>query len=206
MASSWTEEGAPARTGEVGGGPGAMVGASAIVEGLGAVWGSGAAGEPDSGRPTVSSDWRSSCFKASNSARSAASALVGHVDQIVVDPRLAPLPPIGLEPPADFIKAPGHFQIQTVEIVAGAVAHRDSVLGPRSIGCSPPGPASRVHMAKTDSPFQEDVRFACDCDIAFAICEFAGPRLFIASLSPVAPIDGDRAAARREKPVHINVR
>ena len=71
VASSWTEEGAAPGMGEVGGGPGAMVGASAIVEGFGAVWGSGAVAEPASGRATVSSDWRSSRSRASSSARSA---------------------------------------------------------------------------------------------------------------------------------------
>ena len=57
--------------GEVGGSPGAMVGASAIAGGCGAVWGSGAVEGPASGRATVSSGGRSSRSRASNSARNA---------------------------------------------------------------------------------------------------------------------------------------
>ena len=76
------------------------------------------------------------------------------------------LPPVGLESPADLIDAAGQVDVQAVEVVAGSVAHLDSVLGPRSIGCSPPEPACRGQTTKTH--FQEDVRFACDCDIAFA--------------------------------------
>ncbi len=49
---------------EVGGSMGAMVGASAIVEGFGAVLGSGAAGEPASERANVSFDGRSSRSRA----------------------------------------------------------------------------------------------------------------------------------------------
>jgi len=59
--------------------------------------------------------------------------------------------------------------------VAGLVGHLNSVLDPRSIGCSPREPACRRQTAKTH--FEEDVRFACDCDIALAICEFAGLRI-----------------------------
>jgi hypothetical protein len=64
-------------------------------------------------------------------------------------------------------------------------------------------PAEAVRRRRTS---EEDVRFACDCDIAFAIWEFAGPRLFIASLSLAARFDDDRALARRQKPVLINAR
>ena len=62
---------------EVGGGPGAIVGAPAIVEGFGAVWGSVVVADPASGLTTVSSDLRSSRSRASSSARSAALALSG---------------------------------------------------------------------------------------------------------------------------------
>ena len=109
------------------------------------------------------------------------SPFVGHLAQIVLDARLAPLPPVGLEPPADLIDAAGQVDVQAVKVVAGSVAHRDSVLGPRSIGCWPPEPACRGQPTKTH--FEEDVRFARDCDIALPIREFAGPRLFFASLS-----------------------
>ena len=56
VASPSGEEGAAPGMGQVGGSPGAMVGASAIVEGFGAVLGSGAAGEPASGARTFSDD------------------------------------------------------------------------------------------------------------------------------------------------------
>jgi hypothetical protein len=46
--------------------------------------------------------------------------------------------------------------------------------------------------------FEEDVRFAYDCDIALTIWEFAGLRLVLASLSPTTLIDGDKAVARRQ--------
>ena len=68
---------------------------------------------------------------------------------------------------------------QAVKVVAGAVAHLDSVLGSGSIGCSPPEMACRGRTTKTH--FKEDVRFASDCDIALEIWEFAGPSLFIDS-------------------------
>ncbi len=124
------------------------------------------------------------------------SALVGDVDQIVVDARLAPLLPVGLESPADLIDPAGHFDIQAVEVVAGSVTHLDSVLGPRCIACWPSALACRGQTTTTD--FEDDVRFACDCDIASANCEFAGPRLFIAFLGPAARIDDDTALARRQ--------
>ena len=62
---------------------------------------------------------------------------MGDVDQIVLDARLTPLAPVGLEAPADLINAAGHFDVQAAEVVAGLFAHLDSVLGPRSICCSP---------------------------------------------------------------------
>jgi hypothetical protein len=43
----------------------------------------------------------------------------------------------------------------------------------------------------TKTHFEEDVHFACDCDITFAIWEFAGTRRFIVSLSCNAFIHGD---------------
>ena len=155
----------------MGGGPGAMVGASASVEGFGAVWGSGAVGGPASGRATVSSDGRSSLSRASSSARRAG-GLLGDIAQIVLDARSGPCSPVGLESPADLINAAGQVDVQAVEVVAGSVAHHGSVLGSRSIGCSPPEPACCGQTTKTH--FEEDVRFACDCDIAFAIWESAG--------------------------------
>ena len=80
--------------------------------------------------------------------------------------------------------------------MAGLAGHLDSVLDPRSIGCWPPEPACRRQTTKTH--FEEDVRFACDGDIAFVIWEFAGPKVFVASLSRNAFIDGDRALGRRQ--------
>ena len=108
----------------------------------------------------------------------------------------APLPKVGLESATDLINTAGQADIETVKIVAGSVAHRDSVLGPRSIGCAPPESACRGQTAKTDSLLQGDVRFPCDCDIAIVIWEFAVPRLSIASSIAAAPIDGDRDVAR----------
>jgi hypothetical protein len=52
----------------------------------------------------------------------------------------------------------------------------------------------------TSTHLKKDVRVACDCDIAFAICEFARPRLFVASQSRNAFIDDDAAVARRYNP------
>ena len=46
-----------------------------------------------------------------------------HVDQEVLDARLATSSPIGLESPADPINAAGHVQIQTVKIEVGLLAH-----------------------------------------------------------------------------------
>ena len=162
MASSWTEEGAAPGIGVVGGGPGAMVGASAIVEGFGAVWGSGAVGGPASGRATVSSDWRSSRSRASSSARSAGRPSSGDVDQIVLDARLAPLPPVGLESPADLIDAAGQVDVQAVEVVAGSVAHLDSVLGPQSV---------------TSGTNRRRCPFRAKCDIALALNGSSGRRV-----------------------------
>jgi len=82
-----------------------------------------------------------------------------------------------------------HVDIQTVEVVARSVAHRNSVLGPRSSGYWPPEPACRGRSMKTH--FEEDVPFACDGDIALGVWESTAPWLFIASLSPTALIDGD---------------
>src|SRR5262249_27335200 len=67
--------------------------------------------------------------------------LVKHVDQIVVDTRLAPLPPRGLEAPADLINLTCQVQVQAAEVRAGSVTHRDSVLSPGCIGSWPPEPA-----------------------------------------------------------------
>jgi hypothetical protein len=46
--------------------------------------------------------------------------------------------------------------------------------------------------------FEEDVRFACGCDIEFAIWEFGAPRLFISFLSPTTLIDDERALTRHQ--------
>ena len=48
------------------------------------------------------------------------------------------------------------------------------------------GPSAALRLNRpavgrtTKTHFEEDVRFVCDCDIAFAIWEFAAPSLFIA--------------------------
>src|SRR5262249_17034373 len=65
------------------------------------------------------------------------------------DARPAPLPPVGLELPADLINAAGQVKVQAAEVRAGLVTHRDSVLGPRSIGCGGPEPACRGQSTKT---------------------------------------------------------
>ena len=166
-----------------------MVGASAIVEGFGAVgarepWTAGLGSRPS--RPTAQLALQGLQLGPQRGA-----ALVRDVDQIVVDTRLAPLPPVGLESPADLVDAAGQVDIQAVEVVAGSVAHLDSVLGPRSIGCSPPEPACRGQTTKTH--FEEDVRFACDCDIAFVMRDSGCPRAIRTSLSRTALIDGNRA-------------
>ena len=124
--------------GDVGGGPGAMVGASAIVEGFGAVWGSGSRGRAGLGARDRLLRRAQLALQGLQFGPQCGSALVGDVDQIVLDARSAPLPPVGLEAPADLIDAAGQVDVQAVEVVAGSVAHLDSVLGPRSIGCSPP--------------------------------------------------------------------
>ncbi len=117
--------------------------------------------------------------------------MAGHERQwrIALDARLASLPPVGLELPANLINTAGQVDVEAAEVVAGSVAHLDSVLARRSIGCSPPEPACRGQT--TNTHFEEDVRFACDCDITFATCEFPGPSLFIASLSCNACIHSD---------------
>jgi hypothetical protein len=102
---------------------------------------------------------------------------------------------MNFELPADLIDAARHVDVQAVEVVAALVAHLDSVLGPRFIGGWPSAPAGRGPT--TEIHFQDDVRFAFDCDIAFSNCEFADPRLGIASLSTTAFIDDDRANLRR---------
>ena len=58
-------------------------------------------------------------------------ALVGDVDHIVLDVRLAPRPPVGFESPADLINAAGRVDVQAAEVVAGSVAHLDLVFGPK---------------------------------------------------------------------------
>ena len=141
-----------------------MVAASAIVEGFGAVGGSGTVGGPASGGTTVSSDGRSSRSRASSSAWIARCPSSGDLAQIVLDARLAPRTPVGLESAADHVNSAGQVDVQTVEVVAGSVAHLDSFLGAKSIGYSAPAPACRGQPTKTH--FEEDVRFACDCDIA----------------------------------------
>jgi hypothetical protein len=82
---------------------------------------------------------------------------------------LASLPPGGLEAPADLINLADQVNVQAVEVIAGSVTHPDSVLGLRSVGYWPPEPAWNGQSTKTH--FEEDVRFARDCDIALAICE-----------------------------------
>ena len=57
-------------------------------------------------------------------------ALVGDVDQIVLDARLAPLPPVGLELPANRVNSASYFDVQAVKVVARSAADHDSVLGP----------------------------------------------------------------------------
>ena len=107
-----------------------MVGASATLAGFGSARGIGAVGAGPE-RATVSSAGRSSRSRASSSARSAGRPLVGDVYQIILDTRLASLPPVGLKSPADLINATGQVDVQIAEVVAGLVAHLDSVLGSR---------------------------------------------------------------------------
>ena len=64
--------------------------------------------------------------------------LVRHVDQVVLDMGLAPVAPIGVELAADLINAAGQVDVQAVEVLAGAVAHLDSVRGVRSIHATVP--------------------------------------------------------------------
>src|SRR5262249_31854189 len=64
------------------------------------------------------------------------------------DARPAPLPPVGLELPADLINAAGQVKVQAAGGRAGVVTHRDSVLGPRSIGCGGPETACRGQSTK----------------------------------------------------------
>ena len=64
---------------------------------------------------------------------------------------VSPLPPVGLESPADLINSACEVDIQALEVVAVSVAHRDSVLGPRSIGCYPSALACRGRTTKTHS-------------------------------------------------------
>ena len=91
-----------------------MVAASAIVEGFGAVGARSTVGGPASGRTTVSSDGRSSRSRASSSARSAGLPSSGTSRQIVLDARLAPLSPVGLESAADLVNSAGQVDVQTV--------------------------------------------------------------------------------------------
>ena len=106
-----------------------------------------------------------------------------------------PPPASGPRIAADLINAAGHFDVQAAEVVAGSVAHLDSVLGPRFIDYSPPEPTCRGQTTKTH--FEENVRFACDCKImrdwgvrgSEAIDRFPGP---------YRAIDDDRALARRQ--------
>ncbi len=132
------------------------------------------------------------CFEGRQFVAQGKAALLGDLAQIVVNRRLAPCPPVGLEPTADRVDLAGHVDVQSIEILAGSVAHRDSVFAPRSIGCSPREPGCRGQTTKTH--LEEDVHFACDGDIALGVWEFTAPRLFIASLSPTA-----RSTAIRRK-------
>ena len=77
--------------------------------------------------------------------------LLGDVDHKVLDAGMTPLPPVGLEPAADRVNSAGQVEVQSVEVLAGSVAHLDSVLGPRPISCSLPEPACRGQMTKTHS-------------------------------------------------------
>jgi hypothetical protein len=50
--------------------------------------------------------------------------LFRHVIQIVVDARLAPRSPVGLEPAADLINAAGQVDIEVAEVEIRSLTHR----------------------------------------------------------------------------------
>ena len=104
--------------------------------------GLGSRGRAGLGRATVSSDGRSSRSRASSSARSAGRPFVGDVDQIVLDARLAPLPPVGLEPTADRVDRRASSRSRSVEVLAGSLAHLQRPLGRRRVGRLRPHPTS----------------------------------------------------------------
>ena len=85
--------------------------------------GSGVVGGPASGRATVSSDRRSSRSRASSSARSAGRPSSEHVAQIVVDARLASLPPVGLEPSANRVDLTHQLDIKLARWNGFRLAH-----------------------------------------------------------------------------------
>ena len=59
-------------------------------------------------------------------------AKVGDLDQIDLDWRSPPKPPIRFESQADFINAASQVQVQVAEVMAGSVAHLGSFRGPKS--------------------------------------------------------------------------
>ena len=91
------------------------------------------------------------------------------------------LSPVGLEAPADRVNSPRQVDVQSVEVVAESVTHLDSIRGARSIGYSPPESDCRGRTTKTH--FELNVGCVRNCNIALTIWEFAGPSLFIASVS-----------------------
>jgi hypothetical protein len=143
----------------MGNGPAAMVGAWAIAEGFGA-------------RDRVTRRVQLA-LQGLQFGLEGETPVVRHVDQIVLDARPASLAYVGLEPPANLIKAAGQVDFHAAQVLAWSLAHIGSVLDPSSIGCSPLEIACRAQATKTH--FEEDVCFACDCDTAFMIPGLAGP-------------------------------
>ena len=131
VASPWIAAVAASGRGVPGGITGAMVGNSATVGGGGAARDWGIVAEPSSSAvgslPTAAT--RAQGAQLGPEGRP---PLVNHIDQIVVDSRLASPPPVGLETPANLINLAGQVWVQAAEVKAGSVTHRVSVLAPRS--------------------------------------------------------------------------
>ena len=138
-----------------------------------AVWGSGAVGGR-TGRTPRSPPTGRARAPGPPARPGARGGLRRALVQIVLDAGSAPFPPFGLEPAAERSMWRARSMSRPPRLCAGSVAHRDWYPAPRSIGCSPPEPACRCQTTKTH--FEEDVRFACDGGIAFAIGEFRGPK------------------------------
>ena len=154
--------------------------------------------EPASGRGMVSSDLQQLALEGIQFRAWCGSAFVGDVHQIVLDPRSAPLRQSASNCRQTSSMRRAKLISKPLRLWLGR-----SLIDLNRLLVQGPSAATRRNRPErgqtTKTHFQEDVRFACDCDIAFEMRDFACPELFITSPSRTALIDGDRSAARRQE-------